>query len=119
MHFIKGRNRPLPPQWRASPILTGMAYDQQRFRCMLLGMEELPLGERLDRVSGAASREAARFVPQEDRGEAIYRACLGACQILDTRPDGDRLRLQQEPPAPDYPDIWARLNRRWRESNGP
>ena len=86
---------------------------------MLLDMDELPLGERLARMVGAATREAARFVPREDRGEAICRACLGASQILDARPDGDRLRLQQEPPAPDYPDIWARLNRRWRKSNGP
>ena len=85
----------------------------------LLGMDELPFGERVNRMVDAATREAARFVPREDRGVAIYRACLGARQILDARPDGDSLRLQQEPPAPDYPDIWARLNRRWRKSDGP
>lgn len=84
---------------------------------MLAAMNELPLAERVRRLTGAAAREAAVGTAQEDRGEAIHRACLGARQILDARPDGDRLRLRQEPPAPDYRDIWKRLNRKWREAN--
>ena len=81
-------------------------------------MDELPLPERLRRLTSAADREAVAFTPQADRGQAIHRACLGACQILDARPDADRLRLQQEPPAPDYRDIWTRLNRKWRDARG-
>ena len=42
----------------------------------------------------------------------------GARQVLDARPDGESVRLRQEPPAPDYPMLWARLNRRWREQRG-
>lgn len=77
-------------------------------------MKELPLPERLRRLSAAADRDAAPVTSRSDPGEAICRACLGVRQILDARPDGDRLRLQQEPPAADYRAIWTRLNRQWR-----
>ncbi|MDE0693903.1 MAG: hypothetical protein OXI55_16885 [Gammaproteobacteria bacterium] len=78
-------------------------------------MEELPLAERLARLTGAARREEAPFVGP-DRGEAIYRACLGAHQILEARPDGHKVLAAREPPAPDYREIWTRLNRKWREA---
>ncbi|MCY3821084.1 MAG: hypothetical protein OXH52_17305 [Gammaproteobacteria bacterium] len=81
-------------------------------------MNELPLAERLHRLTSAADHEALAFASWEDRGQAIYRACLGACQILDARPDADGLRLRQEPPAPDYRDIWTRLNLKWRDARG-
>lgn len=82
-------------------------------------MKELSADERLRRLMGAADREleAAPLVAAE-RGDALYRACLGASQILDARPDGESVRFHQEPPAPDYPELWARLNRRWREQRG-
>ena len=79
-------------------------------------MKELSTDERLRRLMGAADREleAAPLVAAE-RGDALYRACLGARQVLDARPDGESVRFRQEPTAPDYPRIWARLNRQWRE----
>ncbi len=83
---------------------------------MLLGMEELPLAERLERLTGAARREEAPFVGP-DRGEAIYRACLGAYQILEARPDGHKVWSARQPPAADYREIWTRLNRQWREAS--
>lgn len=66
---------------------------------MLVGMEELPLAEMLERLTGAARREEAPFVGP-DRGEAIYRACLAAQQILEARPDGHKALSKREPPAP-------------------
>ena len=72
--------------------------------------------ERVRRLVGAADRELeAAPLADAERGDALYRACLGASQILDARPDGESVRFNQEPPAPDYPDLWARLNRKWRE----
>lgn len=79
-------------------------------------MKELPFSDRLDRLTAAAARDAVPTTSHSDRGEAICRACLGAFQILDARPDGDRIRLQQEPPAADYRAIWTRLNRQWRNA---
>ena len=78
-------------------------------------MKELSADERLRRMVGAADREL-EAAPLEDakRGDALYRACLGARQILDARPDGESVRFRQEPPAPDYPILWAQLNRQWR-----
>ena len=79
-------------------------------------MKELSTDERLRRLIGAADRELkGTSLPDVERGDALYRACLGASQVLDARPDGESVRFGQEPPAPDYPRIWARLNRRWRE----
>lgn len=79
-------------------------------------MKELPLSDRVNRLTAAAARDAVPATSPSDPGEAIYRACLGACQILDARLDGDRVRLQQEPPAADYRAIWTRLNRQWRNT---
>jgi len=83
-------------------------------------MKELSADERLRRLLGAADRELEAVAPADDaeRGDALYRACLGARQVLDARPDGESVGLRQEPPAPDYPMLWARLNRRWREQRG-
>ena len=82
-------------------------------------MKDLSSDERLRRVMGAADREIeAVALAGAERGDALYRACLGASQILDARPDGESVRFLQEPPAPDYPMLWARLNRRWREQRG-
>ncbi|MDE0422386.1 MAG: hypothetical protein OXK76_16090 [Gammaproteobacteria bacterium] len=78
-------------------------------------MDELSVEERVRRVIGAADRKRKRSLPSGSRGDLIQRVCLSACQILQARPDGRNLRLRQEPPASDYPDIWARLNRQWRE----
>ena len=79
-------------------------------------MKELPLPDRLNLLTAAAARDAVPATPHSDPGEAIYRACLGAFQIMDARPDGDRVRLRQEPPAADYRAIWTRLNRQWRNA---
>ena len=66
-------------------------------------MRELPADERLRRLIGAVDRESEAAVPVgAERGDALYRACLGARQVLDARPDGEFVRLRQEPPAPDY-----------------
>lgn len=82
-------------------------------------MKNLSADERLRRLMGAADRELeATPLVAAERGDALYRACLGASQILDARPDGESLRFHQEPPAPDYSALWARLNRRWREQRG-
>ena len=79
-------------------------------------MKELSADERLRRLIGAADRELEAVTPSDaERGDALYRACLGARQVLDARPDGESVRLRQEPPAPDYPMLWARLNRQCRE----
>lgn len=82
-------------------------------------MKELSADERLRRLIGAADREIEAAAPAgAERGDALYRACLGARQVLDARPDGESVRFLQEPAAPDYPRIWARLNRQWREQRG-
>lgn len=79
-------------------------------------MDELSVEERVRRVIGAADRKRKRkSLPSENRGDLIQRVCLSACQILEARPDGRDVRLRQEPPASDYPEIWVRLNRQWRE----
>ena len=79
-------------------------------------MREVSVEERVRRVIGAADREVKRkSLPGANRGDVIQRVCLSACQILAARPDGRDVRLRQEPPASDYPEIWARLNRQWRE----
>ena len=79
-------------------------------------MQELSVEERVRRLIGAAERKRKRnSLPSENRGDLIGRVCLSACQILQARPDGRDVRLRQEPPASDYPEIWARLNRQWRE----
>ena len=85
--------------------------------CAILpSMKELSADERLRRLIGAADRECeGASLADAERGDALYRACRGAFQILDARPDGESVRFRQEPPAPDYPRIWTRLNRRWRE----
>ena len=55
---------------------------------------------------------------EERRGEMLYRACLGARQVADSRPDGAVVRARQQPPADDYREIWRRLHRKWLERNG-
>ena len=55
--------------------------------------------------------------PEEERGEILYRVCLGARQIADSRPDGAVVRARQQPPAHDYREIWRRLHRKWLERN--
>lgn len=88
-------------------------------RAILAAMKELSAVERLRCLIGAADRESEPAAPAAaERGHALYRACLGARQVLDARPDGESVRFRQEPPAPDYPMLWARLNRRWREQRG-
>ena len=83
---------------------------------ILASMKELSTDERLRRLIGAADRELeGTSLADAERGDALYRACLGASQVLDARPDGESVRFGQEPPAPDYLRIWTRLNRRWRE----
>ena len=83
---------------------------------ILASMKEFSADERLRRLIGAVERESeGATLAGAERGDALYRACLGARQVLDARPDGESARFRQEPPAPDYPRIWARLNRRWRE----
>ena len=79
-------------------------------------MRDLSADERLRRLIGAVDREPEPVaLAGAERGDALYRACLGARQVLDARPDGESVRFRQEPPAPDYPELWAQLNRRWRE----
>ena len=79
-------------------------------------MKELSADECLRRLIGAADREPEPVaLAGAERGDALYRACLGARQVLDARPDGESVRFRQEPTAPDYPGLWTRLNRRWRE----
>ena len=123
----QARNFPARP----APILSGITRREDRSsmtssanarrggggNCAILpSMKELSTDERLRRLIGAADREfeAAPLVAAE-RGDALYRACLGARQILDARLDGEFVRFRQEPPAPDYAMLRARLNRRWRE----
>ena len=47
----------------------------------------------------------------------IYRVCLGCWQVLEARPDGHEIKMRREPPASDWPAIWARLNQQWRNRN--
>lgn len=80
-------------------------------------MEEQPMSERVRRLVDAGRRDDAGPTAGDDAGELLYRLCLGCSQILDARPDGDAVRQYQEPPAPDYRDIWKRLNRQCHERN--
>ena len=49
-------------------------------------MKEFSADERLRRLVGAADRELeAAPLADAERGDALYRACLGARQILDSR----------------------------------
>lgn len=83
---------------------------------MLRTMKELPMQERVRRLADAGRRDGAN--PADgDRGELLNRLCLGCQQVLDSRPDGDAIRYRKEPPAADYRDIWARLNKQWRQRN--
>ena len=63
-------------------------------------MNELPEDERVRRVIAAASRKGSPRRSDSAPGEAIHRACLGASQILDARPDGEVLRFRNEPRQP-------------------
>ena len=78
---------------------------------------ELSHERRVQRVIDAAKREDAPLPEGVDRGDLIYRVCLGARQVLDARPDGHEIKMRREPPAADWPAIWARLNRQWRNRN--
>ena len=77
-------------------------------------MRKLSLEQR---VIDAAEREDASLPDGEDRGDLIYRICLGAQQVLDARQDGDEIRMRRESPAADWPMIWKRLNEQWRPQN--
>ena len=70
--------------------------------------------ERVRRLVAAGRHDGAP-APDGDRGELLNRLCLGCMQVLDSWPDSDAVRLHQEPPAADYREIWARLNKQWRE----
>lgn len=83
---------------------------------MLRTMKELPMQERVRRLVDAGRRDSGT-PPDGDRGELLKRLCLGCQQVLDSRPDGDAVRYRQEPPAADYREIWARLNKQWRQRN--
>ena len=81
-------------------------------------MVELSHEQRVQRVIDAAKREDAPLPAGVDRADLIYRVCLGAWQVLDARPDGDEIKMRREPPAADWPMIWARLNEQWRNRDG-
>jgi hypothetical protein len=55
-----------------------------------------------------------RHLSLEKRGEWVASACRGAWAILRSRADVERIVQQPEPPAPDLPEIWARLMGRQR-----
>ena len=80
-------------------------------------MVELSREQRVRRVIDASKREDAPLPDGMDRGDLIYRVCLGAQQVLDARPDGDEIKMRRDPPAADWPEIWARLNEQWRGQN--
>ena len=80
-------------------------------------MQEPSYEQRVRRIIDAAKREDAPLPDGVDRGDLIYRVCLGAQQVLDARPDGDEIKMRREPPAADWPEIWARLNEQWRGQN--
>ncbi len=73
--------------------------------------------QRVRRVIDAPKREDAPLPEGVDRGDLIYRVCLGARQVLEARPDGHEIMMRREPPASDWPAIWARLNRQYRNRN--
>ena len=77
-------------------------------------MQELSHEQRVQRTIDAAKREDAPLPDGMDRGALVYRVCLGSHQVLDARPDGNEIKTRREPPATDWPTIWARLNRQWR-----
>ena len=63
--------------------------------------------------------EAWRNTPMERRGELVAAACALAAQQVDTAPDGDRMRLWQDPPHPSWPGALVRIRARhphWRFS---
>ena len=74
--------------------------------------------QRVQRVVNAGKREDVPLPEGVDRGDLICRVCHAAWQILDARPDGEEIKMRREPPAADWPDIWVRLNRQWRNRNG-
>lgn len=80
-------------------------------------MQQPPPERRVQRLIEAAKREDAPLPQEASRGDLIYRVCLGAWQVLEARPDGNEVKMRQEPPAADWPAIWARLNREWRNRN--
>ena len=80
-------------------------------------MRELSQEQRVQGVIDAAKRERASLPEGVDRGDLIYRVCFASQQVLNARPDGDEIKMRREPPAADWPIIWARLNRQWRNRN--
>ena len=70
---------------------------------------------RVQRVIDAAKREEAHWPEDADRGDLLYRVCLGCWQVLEARADGHEIKMRQEPPAADWPIIWKRLNQQWRQ----
>ena len=73
--------------------------------------------QRVQRVIAAAAREDAPLPDGTDRGDLVYRVCLGCWQVLEARPDGHEIKMHREPPASDWPKIWARLNQQWHSRN--
>ncbi|MCA9488983.1 MAG: hypothetical protein H6738_21720 [Alphaproteobacteria bacterium] len=57
-----------------------------------------------------------RDLTAEERDERIRAVVRAAWKILATRPDWARV-IEPEPPAPDFPEVWARLVAR-RRANG-
>ena len=104
------------PRRRSRRAATAGVRDNDRFHVRLPmnglsdwsrytdGMDELSVEERVRRVISSADRKRKRL-PSENRGDQIQRACPSACQILKARSDRRDVRLNKEPPAPDYPVI--------------
>lgn len=68
----------------------------------------------MQRVIAAAKREETPLPEGVDRGDLIYRVCLGSWQVLDARSDGEEIKMRREPPAADWLAIWTRLNKQYR-----
>jgi hypothetical protein len=70
--------------------------------------------------SGSAVAEAeadvvsVRGLTLEQRGERLMAVCRAGWAILRARPDFARAVELRDPPAPDFPAIWARLRARYR-----
>lgn len=51
----------------------------------------------------------------EERGRDIESVCRDAAAILSSRPDRDRILMEDDPPHPSYFAIMERLRRQYRE----
>ena len=57
----------------------------------------------------------ARGRSPEEQDAALCATSRSTWEVLRTRPDLDRLLELREPPAPDFPALWARLRGRREE----